>query len=1241
MEVDDHMKNHRSDATGNPPLARSLVSKSRTPNNFVCGAKTALKSFGLLRQPGASHACWIFVLLIGVFLPVSLSAQGSTGRISGHVADTTGAAIPDARITLTNTATSGVRSTVSTSSGDYTFSAVPIGSYVLKAEHQGFKTASSVDLQLQVAQSMTQDFTLQVGEVQQTVTVTVATDLLETQNTSLGTTIPDQTLAQMPVNNRNYLNLVEVSANANVLSPAQGQAGAREGGARAAEAISVGGSRIMFDHYTLDGIDNTDTDFNSYVVQPSIDAIQEMKVQTGVYPAEYGYNATQINVVTKSGTNQYHGALFYFVRNNYADARGYYYFSGIPPSVLPYKYNDYGFVLGGPLTIPKLFNGKNRFFFMVNDEWYSQIQYSQSGLTLPTAAQLGGDFSSYTGKGSTVVPIYDPATGNPDGTGRTQFAGNVIPTGRIDPISQKFIQLFYAPAQNSSASNNYSFLTQQRDNHDGFNVRADYNQSAKAQWAFRFSNGLETNPTAGFTTAGGTVGSKIITNYYQYMGSHTWTISPTVLNVASFGWTNFYNSLGLYSQGTNNAVSQIGIPNLEPGPPTTWGIPAVGFTGDVFSGIGDSSDGPYVTSDPIISINDNIAWVHGKHSIDLGFQYERQTFEELGNQFSRGNFTTLANATANISSPGVAVKGTGSAFADFLLGDIYTSTYAVQIARANYKRNVEAAYFDDNFKITPKLSIQAGLRYELTPPWYNTLGTEFIVDMHTNTSPISPAVSGPEPQQNWPFFMRQGNCNDPYQGVNVRWVTAPPKGQTATPDNTSPVQPGPQCANGNFPNTLMETDYANFAPRIGFSLQLRPTLILRSGFGVYFAHDIANARFDMARNLAGRVTNTSGGGTAGQTTINWDNAVGGGGTALITPPYSFSMAYDHRTSNVQVWLLDIQKQLGTNWQLEAGYMGSKSNHLYGFRNANYSVPYGLLGPAGYYPAGATTGTCTDSDVSQCGGPKSILDRQPYPNYGVIQLVHDIGAANYQAFTFQVNKRFSNGFNLISSYTYSKSLDDTSGIRTQSSQLFPQNDLCIPCEWGPSDFDVKHRVVASFIYDLPVGTGRMWTPSSKIVNAVIGGWEFSTLGTLQTGRPFNMRYVDNNASTNTISGGTFATRPNYVAGQRYFMPHPTVGDSGQWVNPAAWQEPGGGLLGDTKRNMLYGPGVQNFDMSIDKNFNMPYNEHHQFQIRLDAFNALNHTNFGIPNNDWKSSSGGKITSSALPARELQLGARYTF
>ena len=229
---------------------------------------------------------------------------------------------------------------------------------------------------------------------------------------------------------------------------------------------------------------------------------------------------------------------------------------------------------------------------------------------------------------------------------------------------------------------------------------------------------------------------------------------------------------------------------------------------------------------------------------------------------------------------------------------------------------------------------------------------------------------------------------------------------------------------------------------------------------------------------------------------------------------------------------------------------------------------------------------------------------------MIQLVHDIGIGNYNSFAFQVNKRFSNGFNLISSYTYSKSMDDTSGIRSQSSELFPQNDLCIQCDYGPSDFDVKHRVVASVIYYLPIGQGRRWAPSSKILDAVIGGWEYATLIQLQTGKPWNPGVQANTANTNTISGGTPATRPNLVSKQ-FYEPHRTVGTTGQYYNPAAFAEPAPGFLGDVSRNMLYGPGVQNYDMSLDKNFAMPFNEHHHLQIRFDAFNAFNHPDFANP------------------------------
>ena len=1164
------------------------------------------------------------LLLSLLLLPATAALAQTSGQISGHVSDSTGAVIPQVTVSLTNLATGVPRSTVTTSAGDYTFPDVQPGTYNLQATHPDFKT-DTASVEVQVQQSLRQDFTLQVGLVTQSVTVEASAALLQSDNPTLGTVVPTQTVSEMPLNSRNYLSLVAVSANTNTLSPAQGQATSREGGQRSTEAISVGGQRIMYDHYTIDGINNTDVDFNSFVVQPTVDAIQEMKVQTGVYPAQYGYNATQVNVVTKSGGNQYHGTAFYFLRNNAADARGYNY-SAIPlPAKLPFRYNDYGFVLTGPLSIPHIFDAKNRLFFMVNKEWFSQSQSVQNNATLPTAAVLGGDFSGFTLKsGGSVIPIYDPLTGNADGTGRTQFPGNVIPAGRIDPTSALVIKQFYHPAANSAFTNNYSYEDPNKDDHDQFTVRADYNQSAKLQWAFRFSDGLETVSNPGFQAQGATAGTSIRTNFYQYMASNTWTLTPTIVNFFTVGYTDFYNSLGTLSQNKVNAVGLInaGIPNLQAGAPATWGIPNFSFTPDPYTAIGDSTDGPYVTSDLDKSINDNFTWVKGKHSMDFGFEFDRMTFSELGNQQSRGNFVFQRNATAAVSAPGSLVANTGSGFADFLLGDIYASTYAVSIAHANYVVSAESFYFDDNYKILPKVTISAGLRYELTPPWFNTLGQEFTVDLHTNQSPISPATGTHQPANLWPFFRRQGNCSDPYQGVNVRWV----EGSTNSPANpNAPVTPAPQCANGNFPNKLVQTDYNNWAPRLGISYTPTASVVVRAGYGIYYNHDIANARFDVARNLAGRVTNTSGGGAAGVATINWSNAVGStggnGAVASIAPPYAYANQYSHRTAYSQVFLLDIQKQLGKDWMFEAGYLGNVSRHLYGFRNANYSVPYGLLGN---------------------GAPSSIYSRTPYPNYGVIQLVHDIGVGNYNSFAFQVNKRFSNGFNLISSYTFSKSMDDTSGIRTQSSQLFPQNDLCVTCEYGPSDFDVKHRVVASVIYYLPVGKGRMFAPSSKIVDAVIGGWELAGLITLQTGVPWNPGVNANTANTNTISGGTPATRPNLLSKQ-FYVAQRKVGSTGQYANPAAFAEPAPGYLGNVSRNMLYGPGVQNFDLSLDKNFAMPYNEHHQLQIRFDAFNALNHTDFANPNKYIDQGGFGQIvsTNSSTNPRQLQLAARYTF
>src|SRR5690242_4396719 len=332
--------------------------------------------------------------LLGVILCFGLPLLGQTlGDISGRVTDPSGAGVPDAAVSLTNTATNAVRTANSTGDGFYTFTNVPPGAYNLKAEHPGFSTGITNNVQVQVQQSVRLDLTLQVGQVNQTVEVSATATLLQSENATLGHVVENREIVEAPLNGRQYLNLVTLAPNVSNLAPPSGQAQSRQGADRSNQSISAGGNRIVYDYYTLDGVVNTDPNFNTYIVLPSIDALQEFKVQTGVYPAEFGHEATQVNVLTKSGGNAFHGSLFEFVRNDAFDAVGYA-FGTVHPVKSPFKWNDYGFEIDGPVRIPKIINGKNRLFFMANDEWKKQRAHSQTNYTLPTAAEEAGNFGA-------------------------------------------------------------------------------------------------------------------------------------------------------------------------------------------------------------------------------------------------------------------------------------------------------------------------------------------------------------------------------------------------------------------------------------------------------------------------------------------------------------------------------------------------------------------------------------------------------------------------------------------------------------------------------------------------------------------------------------------------------------------------------------------------------------------------------------------------------------------------------
>src|SRR6188768_2021576 len=454
--------------------------------------------------------------LLGVAMLLALwvvtgNAQ-TQGAISGAVTDTSGAAIPGATVTVTNTATSGARTTVTNVEGLYTFPSLPPGNYALKVELAGFKTAEVAAFKLDVQQTARRDVALEVGTLEETVTVNVKATLLNTESTTVGTVIENKVVTELPLNGRQYLNLVAQAPNVNVLSPAAGQAGARLGGERAQQSISAGGQRIFFNYYTLDGVSNIDPNFNNYIALPSIDAIQEFKVQTGVYPAEFGLQSTQVNVVTKSGSNAFHGSVFEFIRDEKFDAKPYD-FTSVHPAKSPFKWNDYGFEVDGPVLRDKL-------FFMGNFEGLRRRQTTQSTFTVPTDKMFAGDFSEILG----TTTIYDPLTGQP-------FPGNVIPAGRIDPISKNLLQ-YYHSSTLPGLTNNYTQDNSQPYDRKGYVVRADFNESSSSQWTGRYNWGDDDQSSQGL----GLAGSKTITNYKQWGGSNTRTLSSTLVNDARFGY---------------------------------------------------------------------------------------------------------------------------------------------------------------------------------------------------------------------------------------------------------------------------------------------------------------------------------------------------------------------------------------------------------------------------------------------------------------------------------------------------------------------------------------------------------------------------------------------------------------------------------------------------------------------------------------------------------------------------------
>jgi hypothetical protein len=1115
------------------------------------------------------------LLLFGLALLGAPIFGQTLGEITGQIVDSTGAVIAGATISITNVSTNATRNAVSTDAGVYTFPSLPPGTYNMRVEKAGFKTATTNQIEVQVQQTVRMDFNLSVGQVSESVEVSAQASQLQAENSTVGTVIENKRIVELPLNGRNYLQLVALSPNVTTASPSAGQAGSRQGGDRSNQSMAVAGQRTMFNHFTLDGVENTDPNFNTYVILPSIDAIQEFKVQTGVYPAEFGREATQINVLTKSGTNQYHGTLFEFLRNDKLDAKNYAFTTARPPKD-PFKWNQYGGTFGGPVIIPKLLNGKDKLFFMGNYEAFRQRRSVQAIYTVPTAAMQNGDFSGIPNQ------LFDPATRvrNADGTVTAMpFAGNIIPKARINGISQKLLQ--YYPAANLATSriaNNFQESQGRPINKDQFILRMDYVESAKSSWFGRYSWGDENQLSEGLRFDG----SKILTNVEQYVGSNTRVLSPNVVTETRFGYTRFYNSIGRLLAFQKDVVTEVGIPGLSPGQPVQWGIPNVTITN--YSSIGDDTEGPYENKNSSLQFLNNTSWTRGKHTFRFGGEIRRDQYNQVGNQFARGQWTFDLQATQNPADQKKSpAPPQGDAFANFLLGNLQQAEAAVAIASAQFRSTSFALYIDDTYKVTSKLTLSLGLRYERTPPWEDQTGHLFSVYMpYMDSTPQVADLS------RYPSFIRQGNCSDPYAGVPIRWP------------NINVL------CNGALGNSLVATDKHDFAPRVGIAFTPSDKWVIRTGAGIFYNQDTGNPRFDMSRNVSGRVRfNPS---TPDFPNLTWENALASfsGATAQVPTPYAFANKYERLTPYTLQYLFNVQREVGSSLVIEAGYLGSVSRHLEFLRAANESLP-GTVG--------------------------SVVSRAPYPNFGRIQLVDNSGRGNYNSMSLKATKRYSAGLTLLTSYTWAKSIDETSGIRVQGDDtLFPQNSYCVRCERGLSAFDTRHRFVTSGLWDIPIGKGRRVNVSNAFADAVIGGWQIGSIVTAQSGFPITPNV---GGSDRSGTGGGF-DRPN-ATGISPYLENPIPS---KWFNIAAFTPNALGTFGTAGRNSVIGPGMLTWDFSTHKDFRI--REAQTLEFRWEAFNAANHPVWGTPNTNANSPAQfGVITGTRVSMRQMQFALKYIF
>ena len=1121
-------------------------------------------------------------IVVTLFAASVAIVSGQTyGTVTGEVKDSTGASMPGVALTVRNTETNIVRAVTTNEDGLYTVPALNPGPYEVKAVKAGFKSATRSGIELQVQQTARVDFTMDVGQVSESVEVTAAGALLTTENATVGTVIERQRITDLPLNGRNFLSLVALSPNVTYGFAPAAQAAGRQGGTRAGVTMSLSGSRATWTNYTLDGISNTDINFNLFIVLPSVEALQEFKVQTGIYPAEFGRAAGQVNVSTRGGTNEYHASIFEFLRNDRLDARPYFFKDPESPAQrapekAPYRQNQYGFTLAGPVVVPKLFNGKNRLFFMVNYEGFKSRRTVNTFGTTMTEAMRRGDFSVVAN------PLQDPYTRTRTGTTitSTPFPGNQIPATRFDKGSLLLLNKF-APVPNLAQTilplRNYQYLAKTPVDKDQFTGRIDFNENSNSQWFGRYSWTDELTLTPGIKLNG----QPLYTRASQWVVANTRVFSASKVNDVRFGYNSMFNNISQELANIENVNEQLGTP-VKITDPNSFGIPNISLANNL-SALGNDANGPFTIDDKVYQMTDNFSWVMGKHTLRFGGEYRYNQYLQIGNEFARGRFTTNGSFTANANTLTGGYSG-----ADFLMGAFTQLDSAVALAKGDFRNHEWALYVDDTYKVTSKLTVNWGLRWEVAQPLWDKFGNSVNFQLR---QPLPFGANEPDVNKH-PVYVRTGTGNF-YEGIDFRF--------------TGPVQ---LARDGRLGKRLIKTDFNNYAPRLGIAFSPTSKWSIRTGFGMFFSQESKNSIFDMNRGLGGRASVVPDVQTV--PVLGYTNFINASQLpVLLSSPSGLTWGADSNlaTTYTMSYLFNVQRTLGNNSTLEVGYTGNQSRKLAYLTNANGPVP----------------------------GITPFRTRAPYPEWQAIQFINGDGTANYNALSGKLTQRFGRNLTTLFSFTWSKALDENSAIRGTGDDFTPQDPHCRRCERGPAGFNVPRRFVTSILYTLPFGKGRRYLNRGGVADQVLGGWQFSTITSVQDGSSITTRSWDAAGQAIVPDGN----RLHCVAGAAQVAADPTPD---RYFVPSAFSNPTAGQFGTCGRNNLIAPSQWNVDFSTLKDFRI--RENHALQFRMEMFNAPNHPAWGRPNAQWGSANlapsinFGRIRSTSQ-LRQNQFALKYYF